>query len=439
MARIVLQAFGSLGDLHPTLAIALELKARGHQVTVATHEVYRFKVRRERLGFHPTPPNFAELGDQAEMYRRTMDGARGSEYVLRELCLPYTHAQYDALAAAAEGADLLVAHPIGYAAPVVAERLGIPWVSTALQPLVLFSALDPSVYPTAPWATPLLRRSHLLARVFFRLGRLQTRPWMKPVDRLRKEVGLPPARGHPAFEGMVSPLLHLCLFSGALAEPQADWPKSSLQTGFAFYDKDEDGSSMPPGLAEFLDAGPPPIVFTLGSSAVMAAGDFYRASAQAAHRLGHRAVLLVGRDPRNLEQGALPKDCAAFEYAAFSQLFPRAAAIVHQGGAGTTAQALRAGRPMVVVPFAHDQPDHAARIERRGLGRTIARSHYDTERVVRVLGGVLADTAMAERAEAAGRRVRSEDGTKAAADAMERVSNSGYGRSEGTRPGERRG
>lgn len=419
MARIVLQAFGSLGDLHPTLAIALELKARGHQVTVATHEVYRFKVRRERLGFHPTPPDFTQFGDPDEMYRRTMDGLHGSEYVLRELCLPFTSAQYHALAAAVEGADLLVAHPIGYAAPVVAERLGIPWVSTALQPMVLFSALDPSVYPTASWATPLLRRSHRLARVFFTLGRLQTRSWMAPVDRLRKEVGLPPAHGHPAFEGMVSPLLHLCLFSGVLAEPQADWPRSAVQTGFAFYDKDEDGSSMPPGLPEFLDAGAPPIVFTLGSSAVMVAGDFYKASAEAAHRLGRRAVLLVGRDPRNLEHGVLPEDCAAFAYAAYSQLFPRAAAIVHQGGAGTTAQALRAGRPMVVVPFAHDQPDHAARIERRGLGRTIARSSYTAGRVESVLRSVLADQGMAERAEAAGCRVRSEDGAQAAALAIE--------------------
>jgi len=419
--RIVFQSFGSLGDLHPTLAIALELRSRGHDVSVATHEMYRARVERERLGFHPVPPDFADLGDSEELFRRSMDSHKGSEFVLREMVLPYTRAQFDALVTAARGADLLVTHPIAYAAPVAAEFLGIRWASTVLQPLTLFSALDPSVFPQLPWAEPWVRRSRTLARVFFALGRLQTRSWMRPVDRLRADVGLPPAQVHPAFEGMVSPWLHLCLFSRELAELQADWPRTSVLTGFAFYDKDEDGSSMPPGLEEFLAAGPPPIVFTLGSSAVMTAGNFYEASAEAARRLGRRAVLLIGRDPRNLPRGSLPDGVRAFEYAAYSELFPRAAAIVHQGGAGTTAQAMRAGRPMVVVPFAHDQPDHAARIARRGLGVALARNRYDAANVQRALELVLADRAMAERAEAVGARVRAEHGAQAAADALEAV------------------
>jgi UDP:flavonoid glycosyltransferase YjiC (YdhE family) len=420
-ARIVFQSFGSLGDLHPTLAVALELRARGHDVVIATHDLYRARVERERLGFHPVPPNFVDLGDLDELFRRSMDGGKGSEFVLREMVLPYTRAQFDALVEAARGADLLVTHPIGYAAPVVAEFLKIRWASTVLQPLTLFSTHDPSVFPQVPWAEPWLRQSPGLARLFFTLGRLQTRSWMRPVDRLRAEVGLPPAPGHPAFEGMVSPWLHLCLFSRELAEPQADWPRTSVLTGFAFYDKDEDGSTMPPGLAEFLDAGPPPIVFTLGSSAVLTAGQFYEESAEAARRLGRRAVLLIGRDPRNLPRGKLPDGVGAFEYAAHSALFPRAAAIVHHGGAGTTAQVMRAGRPMVVVPFAHDQPDHAARIVRRGLGVALARNRYKAASAHRALAQVLGDRAMAERAEAAGARVRAEHGARIAADALEAV------------------
>ena len=303
----------------------------------------------------------------------------------------------------------------------MAEFLKIRWASTVLQPLTLFSALDPSVFPQSPWAEPWLRRSHRLARLFFALGRLQTRSWMRPVDQLRADVGLPPAPVHPAFEGMVSPWLHLCLFSRELAEPQADWPRSAVLTGFAFYDRDEDGSTMPPGLAEFLGAGPPPIVFTLGSSAVRTAGRFYEESAEAARRLGRRAVLLVGHDPRNQPRGGLPEGVRAFEYASYSALFPRSAAIVHQGGAGTTAQAMRAGRPMVVVPFAHDQPDHAARIVRRGLGVRVARDRYDAASAQAALERVLGDPAMAERAEAVGARVRAEHGAQAAADALEAV------------------
>ena len=108
--RIVFHSFGSLGDLHPTLAIALELEARGHDVVVATHEMYRARVERERLGFHPVPPDFADLGDLDELFRRSMDGGKGSEFVLRKMVLPWTRAQFDALVEAARGADLL-GHP----------------------------------------------------------------------------------------------------------------------------------------------------------------------------------------------------------------------------------------------------------------------------------------------------------------------------------------
>jgi UDP:flavonoid glycosyltransferase YjiC (YdhE family) len=239
---------------------------------------------------------------------------------------------------------------------------------------------------------------------------------MEPVDRLRREEGVTPTRGHPMFE--VSPLLHLCLFSSVLAAPQPDWPPSSVQTGFAFYDKGEQGLESPAGLAEFLAAGEPPIVFTLGSSAVMTAGDFYRISVRVAARLGRRAVLLIGRDPRNA-LADLPAGIEAFEYAAYSRLFPRAAAIVHQGGAGTTAQALRAGKPMLIVPFAHDQPDHAERIVRNGLGLKLDRSWYTEERVTAALERLLSDRDLAARVEAAGVQVRGEDGAGAAASALE--------------------
>jgi len=135
-------------------------------------------------------------------------------------------------------------------------------------------------------------------------------------------------------------------------------------------------------LTQFLDSGPAPIVFTLGSSAVMVAGDFYVESAAAAAELGRRAVMLVGRDPRNLPARTLPAGVIMAEYAPFSELFPRAAAIVHQGGTGTTAQALAIGTPPCwLVPFAHDQPDNAARVVRMGVARQIGRSQYRAGRV----------------------------------------------------------
>src|SRR5262249_28459461 len=157
-----------------------------------------------------------------------------------------------------------------------------------------------------------------------------------------------------------SPELTLAMFSPVLGGVQPDWPPNSQLTGFPFYDGLS--AALNPKLAAFLDGGQPPIVFTLGSAAVMAAGEFYTESLRAAQRLGNRAILVTRRDPGNVPAGPLPDGVAVFEYAPFSALFPRAAAIVHQGGIGTTGQALRAGRPMLVVPFGFDQPDNADRV-----------------------------------------------------------------------------
>ncbi|HKQ53039.1 MAG TPA: nucleotide disphospho-sugar-binding domain-containing protein [Pyrinomonadaceae bacterium] len=176
---------------------------------------------------------------------------------------------------------------------------------------------------------------------------------------------------------------------------------------------------MAPELKNFLDDGPAPLVFTLGSSAVFVAEDFYRESALAAKRLGCRAVLLLG-DARNLPAEPLPAGVVAFEYAPYSQILPRAAAVVHQGGVGTTGQALRAGVPTLIVPFNHDQPDNAARVARLGVGRTLARKKYTAANVVRELERLLNDETYAERAAAVGEIVRGEDGARTAADEIEK-------------------
>jgi UDP:flavonoid glycosyltransferase YjiC (YdhE family) len=144
---------------------------------------------------------------------------------------------------------------------------------------------------------------------------------------LRAEIGLPPTPESPLFEGQYSPALVLALFSKSLADKQRDWPLQTVITGFPFYDQDGE-AGMPSELLRFLDAGPPPLVFTLGSSAVLDAGRFYHHSAIAAKLLGRRAVLLVGKETRN-RPASLPEGVVAFDYAPFSELFPRAAAIVH--------------------------------------------------------------------------------------------------------------
>src|SRR5262249_23212772 len=124
-----------------------------------------------------------------------------------------------------------------------------------------------------------------------------TRPWAAPLDRLRAEIGLPPAPDNPLVDGH-SPSLILALFSRRLADKQPDWPAQTIHTGFPLYDRDG-GAGLPPDLARFLDDGPPPIVFTLSISAATVAGPFFEHSVAAAKRLGRRAVLIVGKGGRD--------------------------------------------------------------------------------------------------------------------------------------------
>ena len=253
-------------------------------------------------------------------------------------------------------------------------------------------------------------------RLIWQLAKYDTRRWIKPVLALRRELGLPD-RGHPLFEGSHSPQLVLALFSRSLAEPQPDWPPNTVVTGFPFFDRHHEQTQMAPALHRFLSEGPAPVVFTLGSSAVGAAGDFYRDSLQAIAKMEVRALLLTGPHPQGLPE-TLPARVMAVPYAAHSDVFPRASAIVHQGGIGTTAQAMRSGRPELVVPFAHDQFDNGERVRRLGVAEVLYRSRYNAltaEAALRRLGNH--DNAAGRLAES----VRAERGVEHAADAIERT------------------
>jgi UDP:flavonoid glycosyltransferase YjiC (YdhE family) len=253
-----------------------------------------------------------------------------------------------------------------------------------------------------------------------RFARFVTRSWPEPVYALRSELGLPRGRD-PIFDAKHSDRLALALFSPAMGKPQPDWPRSVKTTGFAFYDGTGDEGRLSPELSAFLEAGPAPVVFTLGSAAVMNAGDFYEQSAEAAEMLGTRAVLLIGADDRNLPKRRLPDSICVARYAPYSQIFPRASVIVHQGGIGTTAQALRAGRPMLVMPYSHDQPDNARRVRRLGLAEVLGRNRYKAKAAARLIEQLLREKSYEERAGAVAAQVTAENGAAAACDALESI------------------
>jgi UDP:flavonoid glycosyltransferase YjiC (YdhE family) len=207
------------------------------------------------------------------------------------------------------------------------------------------------------------------------------------------------------------------MFSSILGQPQSDWAANTVQTGFAFYDGRDADAPLSPELAHFLATGEAPIVFTLGSAAVMTPGQFYDESVKSTKMLNRRAVLLIGKNP---PPENLPDRIMAVDYVPHSQIFPQACAIVHQGGIGTTAQGLRAGRPTLVTPYSHDQPDNAARVERLGTSLTVSRQHYRADRVAKQLDKLLTHPSYAMKAAAIGEILQSEDGAKVACDVIEK-------------------
>ncbi len=416
--RIVLSNIGTFGDINPLIALSLELKRRGHVPVLALPNVFRTKIEPLGLEFRAVRPDIDP--NNSILVEMVYDVKHGTEHGLRNFLFPSLRQTYDDLLAAATGperADLMLLGELNYAGPLVAEMTGITWASYVLAPLSFFSAYDPPVLPPFPLLAHVDRFAGM-GHGMKRLARWTTRAWPEPIYALRKELGL--GRGaNPLFDAKHAPELVLALFSRVLGVPQQDWPPHTLITGFCFYDADAGNGALPAHLEEFLAAGEAPLVFTLGSAAVLAAGDFYEVSAQAAMQLGRRAVLLIGTDPRNRMKQTLPPSICVAEYAPYSALLPRAALVVHQGGVGTTAQCLRAGKPMLMMPYSHDQPDNARRMRRLGVARTIQKSNYTAERVAQTLRGMLADAELAARSASVAEQMRSEDGVKTACDALE--------------------
>ncbi len=416
MNRIVLTTIGSLGDLHPPIALGLELRDRGHDVVFATHKEYRTKIESLGFEFHPMRPDNPAL-DDPEIMARMMDSKTGTEFIIRDWVVGNLRNSYADLLDIAKTADFLIAGDGAIAAPLVAEKLGKKWAFFALAPASFCSVYDAPVLPVPLLATLANFRflGSIVNRGVMQLARGMSRRWIEPLYQFREELGLP-AIAHPIFEGKYSPYLVLALFSAVIGKPQPDWAPNTVLTGFTFYDGKTETSQLTPELQQFLDAGEPPIIFTLGSAAVGAPGNFYEESIRAARELNRRAILLIGKNPPPV---GLPESIVAVNYVPYSLVFPHACAIAHQGGIGTTAQALRAGKPTLVIPYNHDQPDNAARVERLGSARVIPRKNYTARRAVRELRELLENPKYAAKAAEIGRIVQAENGTAAACDAIE--------------------
>ncbi len=420
---MVLATVGTLGDLYPFIALGRALQARGLRPVLACAEEYRGHALAAGIEFQPLRPSHRDLERDLGLTRAALTRAviRRPDFLFRALVLPYLRAAYEDMDALCAHADLVLTSSLAFGARLAAERRGIPWIGIVLQPFMFLSAHDPPVLQRAEWLSGLMRAAGPRpTALLLRTLEAAFAPLFAPVNTLRRELGLPRSRAHPLFAGQFSAPGAIGLYSPVLGAAQPDHPEPCSIVGFA---RIEHTAGRDAGqdrqLEAFLRAGEPPLVFTLGSLVVGSPGSFYRESLAAARALGRRAVLLVGDEAIAREGGhglvADPAEVLVCGFVPHARLFPHAALIVHQGGIGTLAQALCAGRPQLIVPFFADQLDNAARAERLGVARVLSPGRYRARRARREFELLLHDGRYAENAAGIGRRVAAEDGADAAA------------------------
>jgi rhamnosyltransferase subunit B len=364
--RIALFPLGSAGDVHPFVGLGKALKSRGHEVAIMVNGYFRDVV--QRIGLE-----YFELGTAEEFLAVTRDPSlwrpiRSFGSVFRHGIARAMRDQYAAVARHfSDRRTLLLANCLSFGVRIAAEKFGLPLVTVHIQPAPLWSEYQTPALPCLPSRAP-----RWYKRAVFRIGqRLVVDRTVGPItNRFRAELGLPPMRR--TIHWWNSPDGVLCLFPEWYAPRQPDWPTPLWFSQFPLWDE-SDLRPVQADVEAFLDAGEPPLVFAPGSANCQAR-TFFAAAVDACQRLRRRGVLLTAFADQIPQP--LPETVRHFDYVPFSRILPRAVALVHHGGIGTTSQGLRAGICHLVMPMAHDQPDNAARLQRLGVGDGLGPSRF---------------------------------------------------------------
>ena len=414
---MLITATGSHGDINPFISVGRALMARGHQTSFLANPYY--KSQAEEAGLE-----FIEIGETFELrdisnYPDVMHPRRGGKIVINDWLLPFADEMMRQLPGILGSVkpDVVLHHHIAMAAPWVCEKRGIPCANGVLAPMMWMNPND-TISPLA-WS-PL---------------------YPGPVHRWMFRAAGPAAHSAGELNGPINPAaacsmglatqpdcwkelnrggaVNLGMWSPVLRGKLEGDPPNSVICGVPWHDRHGAAEQAPADVERFLAAGPEPILFSLGTAAVHVSGRFYHDAAEACRALGRRGMLLVANSGLKIEN--LPKGVETFTYIPFSQVMPRVAASVHHGGIGTTQQAMRAGRPTVVVPHAHDQYDNAARVKRMGISETVGKGKLSARRLVEALRVVLEDPECARRAAEVGKKMAGEDGAERAAIEIEQI------------------
>lgn len=406
---------GSSGDINPFVAIGLALRDRGHDVLVVSNPHAEAKLRDAGLPFRPfgREMDISEIVNNPDM----MDARRGPTVIWQDFILPEIPSMIETADTAITDfrPDIALSHHIFFGTRWLCAARGIPCVPVALSPLMWFSRFDASVLRrwepnTIPVWYARMRRVIALAAMRWGMD--------GAINALCRRYGFRP-QPDVFFRNAVSGPAVLGLWSKHFRKPQPDDPPHAQTCGFCWFDRQVDQEVESEELNAFLDAGDPPVVFCLGSTAVHVARDFYHHAAEACRLLKRRGLLLTGKSDNHLLP--LSPGVRAMEYAPLSIAAARGCVTIHHGGAGTTAHAMRAGKPTVIVPFAHDQFDNAARAKRLGVSATLPRDHVSAVALAQTIRPILETEAYAPRADHLGKKLAAEDGAQVAADHLESI------------------
>ncbi|HTD73081.1 MAG TPA: nucleotide disphospho-sugar-binding domain-containing protein [Steroidobacteraceae bacterium] len=397
--HVLLPTMGSAGDVHPFIALGMELKARGHLATILTNPIFQELIEAQGLGFLAV--GTAKEANAAIANPELWHLRKGFS-VIAQVIVPAIADVFSLIERHADASTVVAFSSLAFGARLAQEKLGVPSASVHLQPSVIRTFADQGMMGNVRLSAS---RPMWFKRGLFRLidALILDRRLKGPLNDLRRRLGMRPV-DRVMHRWMHSPQLVIAFFPEWFAAPQPDWPANTHAVGFPLWDSDGEAAPLADA-EEFLAAGEAPIIFTPGSAG-STMQRFFRESVKAAQQLGMRAMLVTNY-PEQVP-ARLPPSIRVFGYLPFSQVLPRAALLVYHGGVGTLAQGIKAGIPHLVVPHGYDQFDSGWRIGQLGLGSGIPETRYRAGRVVRAVESILADAAAPQRRVAYAARIDSQ-------------------------------
>ena len=420
--KILILTYGSRGDVQPYVALGKGLKDAGHDVTLATSD--RFQTFVENHGL-----NYAYMSDEVlgivdtdegkdllekgsnlyEMIRRGLKVAKKVKPAQRELL------ENSWQAAKTAQPDFIIFHPKAGGAAHIAEKLDIKCaLATPIPMMIPTTELRFPVFPDLKLGGWYTRTTYKIIQ--FMINRV----WSKYTKDFRKRLELPPIRKFDFLKtasGENIPVIHA--HSEAVIPRPEDWPDHAYITGYWFLNEEPDWTP-PQGLLDFLDAGPPPVYIGFGSMAGRNPQKLAKTVIGALEQSGTRGIIATGWG--GLKAGDLPDNIYKLEQAPHSWLFPKMAAVVHHGGAGTTAAGLRAGKPTIIIPFFGDQPFWGQTVHKLGAGPApIFQKTLNAERLASAITQATTHENMIKTAREIGEKIRNEDGVSVAISLIERL------------------